>query len=141
MREGAGGREYVLDRAARSGEIVFTQQDVRALQLAKAAIATGWALLLQPLGIGAADLEHVYVAGAFGNYLDLDAAQELRSVPAGGPRACRLRRQRRRGRRPDGAHRRARAPAHGAPARRASGSWSWPPTSEFLAAFSDRLGF
>ena len=67
---GTGASEYVL-ASGRNGEIVFTQHDVRALQLAKGAIATGWALLLESLGVAVEDLHRVYVAGAFGNYLDL----------------------------------------------------------------------
>jgi uncharacterized 2Fe-2S/4Fe-4S cluster protein (DUF4445 family) len=71
VRKGeSGASEYVLTDGP-NGEIVFTQHDVRNLQLAKGAIATGWALLLESLGLSAGDLHRVYVAGAFGNYLDL----------------------------------------------------------------------
>ena len=139
VRERAGGREYVLTRGP-NGDIVFTQHDVRALQLAKAAIATGWALLLRRLAIGVADLEHVYVAGAFGNYLDLDAAQQLGLFPpvargrvafvgnAAGVGAqmalidVRARRSMER-------------------LRARMGFLELATDSEFLAAFSDRLGF
>lgn len=80
VRKGEHGTEYVVAQGA-SGEIVFTQQDIRALQLAKGAIHSGWELLLEQLGLGQDDLEHVYIAGAFGNYLDLDAAQLLGLFP------------------------------------------------------------
>jgi len=76
----AGPLEYVLTNGP-NGEIVFTQHDVRNLQLAKGAIATGWALLLESLGIGVGDLHRVYVAGAFGNYLDLANAQDIDLIP------------------------------------------------------------
>jgi len=65
----SNGLEYFLT-AGTSGDIVFTQHDVRALQLAKGAIASAWTLLLENVGLGVDDLCHVYVAGAFGNYLD-----------------------------------------------------------------------
>jgi len=65
----SNGLEYFLT-AGTSGDIVFTQHDVRALQLAKGAIASAWTLLLEHVGLGVDDLCHVYVAGAFGNYLD-----------------------------------------------------------------------
>lgn len=81
VRKGeSGAAEYVLTTGP-AGEIVFTQHDVRALQLAKGAIATGWALLLESLGIGVDDLHRVYVAGAFGNYLDLTNAQAIDLIP------------------------------------------------------------
>ena len=74
-------RRVPAHRRGRHGEIVFTQHDVRSLQLAKGAIATGWALLLESLGVGVDDLHRVYVAGAFGNYLDLDNAQAIDLLP------------------------------------------------------------
>ena len=60
---------------------MFTQHDVRDLQLAKGAIASGWYLLMDTLGVTLDDLENVYIAGAFGNYLDLDASQFLGLFP------------------------------------------------------------
>jgi len=81
VRKGENGSsEYVLTSGP-AGEIVFTQHDVRNLQLAKGAIATGWSLLLRSLGIGVDDLCRVYVAGAFGNYLDLANAQAIDLLP------------------------------------------------------------
>lgn len=79
-RSEAGPLEYVLTTGP-AGEIVFTQHDVRNLQLAKGAIATGWALLLESLGVDVDDLHRVYVAGAFGNYLDLVNAQAIDLIP------------------------------------------------------------
>jgi uncharacterized 2Fe-2S/4Fe-4S cluster protein (DUF4445 family) len=61
----SGGREAL---PLTSG-IALTQRDVRELQLAKAAIAAGVTLLMKRLSITAADVESVYVAGAFGSYI------------------------------------------------------------------------
>ena len=80
VREGNQGREYLLARGAH-GDIVFTQHDVRDLQLAKGAIAAGWSLLLKREGLSPQDLSHVYVAGAFGNYLDLDNSLAIGLLP------------------------------------------------------------
>src|SRR5450830_1626385 len=80
VRQGEEGREYLV-AAGPHGDIVFTQHDVRSLQLAKGAIHSGWELLLDTLGVAIEDLDHVYIAGAFGNYLDLDAAQFLGLFP------------------------------------------------------------
>jgi uncharacterized 2Fe-2S/4Fe-4S cluster protein (DUF4445 family) len=74
------GLEYFLTEGV-GGDIVFTQHDVRALQLAKGAIATAWSLLLEKVGVDLGDLGHVYVAGAFGNYLDRDNAIALGLLP------------------------------------------------------------
>ncbi len=80
VRQGERGLEYLLTDGP-SGPIVFTQHDVRALQLAKGAIASGWVLLLENLGLEPGDLHRVYVAGAFGNYLDVGAALRLDLLP------------------------------------------------------------
>ncbi len=80
VRKGEEGLEYFVAAGAH-GDIVFTQHDVRNLQLAKGAIHSGWELLLDSLGVPLDDLDRVYVAGAFGNYLDLDAAQFLGLFP------------------------------------------------------------
>ncbi|MGO8684845.1 MAG: ASKHA domain-containing protein [Thermoleophilia bacterium] len=80
VREGDHGREYFLETGP-AGDIVFTQGDVRALQLAKAAIAAGWALLLKRAGVAIEDLDRVYVAGAFGNYLDVHHSLDIGLFP------------------------------------------------------------
>jgi uncharacterized 2Fe-2S/4Fe-4S cluster protein (DUF4445 family) len=72
--------EYLLTTGPH-GDIVFTQHDVRSLQLAKGAIHSGWELLMESLGVPIEELDTVYIAGAFGNYLDLSAAQYLGLFP------------------------------------------------------------
>ena len=49
--------------------VYLSQRDVRELQFAKAAISTGWSLLLEELGVGPADVQQVLLAGSFGSYL------------------------------------------------------------------------
>ena len=80
VRKGEEGSEYLLTTGPH-GDIVFTQHDVRSLQLAKGAIHSGWELLMDSLGVALDDLDTVYIAGAFGNYLDLEAAQYLGLFP------------------------------------------------------------
>jgi uncharacterized 2Fe-2S/4Fe-4S cluster protein (DUF4445 family) len=80
MRKGEEGPEYLLTMGPH-GDIVFTQHDVRSLQLAKGAIHSGWELLMQSLAVTLEELDVVYIAGAFGNYLDLAAAQYLGLFP------------------------------------------------------------
>ena len=66
----------------RMGEQVYlTQQDIRELQLAKAAIGAGVRMLLQSCGMKEDELSGIYLAGAFGSYLDVAAAQKIGLLP------------------------------------------------------------
>jgi uncharacterized 2Fe-2S/4Fe-4S cluster protein (DUF4445 family) len=51
------------------------------LQLAKAAIAAGLALLLRQWDAPSYDLARVYLAGAFGNYIDRASARRIGLLP------------------------------------------------------------
>ena len=62
--------------------VTFTQHDVRAVQLAKAAIRTGIELLLRDRGLAEADIELVVIAGAFGAYIDVGSAIAIGLLPA-----------------------------------------------------------
>jgi uncharacterized 2Fe-2S/4Fe-4S cluster protein (DUF4445 family) len=76
--------EYVVIRAGESGaekDIVITQTDIRSMLLAKAAIYTAARLLLQSLGLTFDDVDRLYVAGAFGNYLGLENAIIIGLLP------------------------------------------------------------
>lgn len=53
--------------------VVFTQDDVRAVQLAKAAIRTATELLLDEAGLDDGAIERFIIAGAFGAYIDIDS--------------------------------------------------------------------
>ncbi len=55
----------------------LTQKDIRELQLAKAAIAAGMNLLLKQWGATSEDLEALYLAGAFGNYINRTSAWRI----------------------------------------------------------------
>jgi uncharacterized 2Fe-2S/4Fe-4S cluster protein (DUF4445 family) len=54
--------------------VVLYQSDIRELQLAKAAIASGFRLLIKHLGVAADDVQSLSLAGAFGNYVQIDSA-------------------------------------------------------------------
>ena len=58
-------------------EVIINQQDIREIQLAKAAIATGLEILLNHLGISKDHINELYIAGAFGNYINLSNAQKI----------------------------------------------------------------
>ena len=57
-----------------AGKIGITDKDIREFQLAKAAICTGIEILTKELNISIDDIEHLYIAGGLGNYLDIDKA-------------------------------------------------------------------
>jgi uncharacterized 2Fe-2S/4Fe-4S cluster protein (DUF4445 family) len=61
--------------------VVFTQADVRAVQLAKAEIMTGVELLLREAAIGIETVDRFVVAGAFGAHVDVEAAFEIGLFP------------------------------------------------------------
>lgn len=75
-----GMRAFRLSDAADG--IVLTQSDIRALQFAKAAIASGAAVLLEAAGIGVEDLVEVQLAGSFGTYINPASARAIGLVPA-----------------------------------------------------------
>lgn len=62
--------------------VYLSQRDVRELQFAKAAISTGWTLLLEELGLGHDDLQQVLLAGSFGSYLSPASAVRIGLVPS-----------------------------------------------------------
>ncbi|MHA2367890.1 MAG: ASKHA domain-containing protein [Candidatus Hodarchaeales archaeon] len=66
-------RQFILASADESGidsPIVITQEDIRNLQLAKAAILTGCFTLFRLAKEDTTNIKHVYLAGAFGNQVN-----------------------------------------------------------------------
>ncbi len=61
--------------------ITFTQSDVRAVQLAKAAVGAALELLLVRAAVRVGDIEMLIIAGAFGAYIDLASAQAIGLLP------------------------------------------------------------
>jgi len=84
VQDGARVPEFVLvSKEQRGGKpaISVTQGDVRQLQLAKSAIATGIQSLLEHAGITPEALSSVIVAGAFGTYIDIRSAIAVGMLP------------------------------------------------------------
>jgi uncharacterized 2Fe-2S/4Fe-4S cluster protein (DUF4445 family) len=78
-------RVFVLHRPGVDSDVTdcvyLSQRDVRELQFGKAAIATGWTLLLEELGLEHADIQQVLLAGSFGSYLSPASAIRIGLVP------------------------------------------------------------
>ena len=78
------GKSALLVAAQAEGtaeDLYFTQQDIRETQLAKAAIAAGVRILLKEMGITAAEVKTLYLAGGFGNYIDPHEAVQIGLLP------------------------------------------------------------
>ncbi len=77
-----GKPEFVIawkDETSIGKEITITQQDVRNVQLAKAALYAGAKLMMKKLGVEKPD--RVLLAGAFGSYIDPEKAMVLGMFP------------------------------------------------------------
>ncbi|MFI5050866.1 MAG: ASKHA domain-containing protein, partial [Gaiellales bacterium] len=79
------GEERVFVLAWRGDDpansVYLSQRDVRELQFAKAAIATGWMTLVQELGVDIEEITQVLLAGSFGSYLSASSAVRIGLVP------------------------------------------------------------
>jgi len=64
-----------------SGKVYVNQKDIREFQLAKGAIAAGIEILLKEYGAETKDIDEVYLAGAFGNYLRPESACTVGLIP------------------------------------------------------------
>lgn len=62
--------------------VYITQDDVRNLQLAKAAVCAGIMTMVDAAGIQVDDIESLEIAGGFGAYLNLQSAAALGLFPA-----------------------------------------------------------
>ncbi|MHC4388359.1 MAG: ASKHA domain-containing protein [Planctomycetota bacterium] len=78
-----GQPAFILASAEEAGgrEVFLTQQDIRQVQLAKAAIRAGTKLLQKRLGLADSDIEQIFLAGAFGNYIRRESALRIGLLP------------------------------------------------------------
>ncbi|MGA7192896.1 MAG: ASKHA domain-containing protein [Anaerolineales bacterium] len=82
IREGASGWEYVIAFANETSigrDIPITQQDVRQIQLAKAALFTAARTLLKRSNLQSPD--KIILAGGFGSYIDKEKAMLIGLIP------------------------------------------------------------
>jgi uncharacterized 2Fe-2S/4Fe-4S cluster protein (DUF4445 family) len=66
--------------------VVLDQSDIRELQLAKGAVASGFRLLLRTLGASPAEIHALHLAGAFGNYVQIRSARAIGLIDLPEPR-------------------------------------------------------
>ena len=82
IREGENGWEYIIAWAEETSigrDIPMTQQDVRQIQLAKAALFTAARTLLKRSGLQSPD--KIILAGGFGSYIDKEKAMLIGLIP------------------------------------------------------------
>ena len=69
------------EESAADGPIVITETDIENIIRTKASIYSACALMLAQVGIDFTDLAHVYIAGGFGRFLDLENATLIGLIP------------------------------------------------------------
>lgn len=74
-------KEPYFTRGVRIGDVLVTKESVRAVQLAKGAIAAGIEILTESYGIRLTEISRVVLAGGFGYYLDPRAAAAIGLLP------------------------------------------------------------
>ncbi len=75
---------YAIVTAEQSGNgrpIDMSRNDVSEVQLAKGAIRAGIKLMTEQAGVTEQDIDRMIVAGAFGNYIDIDSAITIGMYP------------------------------------------------------------
>jgi uncharacterized 2Fe-2S/4Fe-4S cluster protein (DUF4445 family) len=84
IREGEWGDEYVIvpsEETEIGQDIVLTQADLDYVIDSKAAACGAITVLMKKLKIGIEDITHLYLAGAFGTFTDLENATRLGIFP------------------------------------------------------------
>jgi uncharacterized 2Fe-2S/4Fe-4S cluster protein (DUF4445 family) len=80
IRNGSDGSEFVI--YSRNGkDIVLTEVDIENILRAKAAMYAGVSLLLNEVGLTIDAIKKIYIAGGFGNYLDIHKAIIMGMLP------------------------------------------------------------
>tara|TARA_B100001971_G_scaffold213280_1_gene246140 strand:- start:72 stop:2024 length:1953 start_codon:yes stop_codon:yes gene_type:complete len=88
IREDGGIYEYVLawkDETQIDRDVVLTEPDIDNLIRAKGAMYSGCMTLLEEVGLTVLDLDHIFLAGGFGSYVDLEKAMTIGLLPETDP--------------------------------------------------------
>lgn len=82
QQDGTLKEDYIIyEGSNKSDAVILTQQDIREIQLAKSAIAAGINRLLAIAGVKTQDLNQVFIAGGFGNYMNLASTFRIGLLP------------------------------------------------------------
>jgi uncharacterized 2Fe-2S/4Fe-4S cluster protein (DUF4445 family) len=80
VREGTDGLEFLIHSEG-SKEIVLTTPDIENIIRAKAAIYAAFTTMIKEVGFTFDDISRVYIAGGFGQFLDIEKAIILGMIP------------------------------------------------------------
>lgn len=84
VRVGDHGGEYVVAWASETGighDIVLTEVDIENLIRTKGAIYAGFSILVRSVGLELAEVEQVFIGGAFGQYINIEKAIQIGLLP------------------------------------------------------------
>ena len=84
IRNGEYGREFVLvykEEADSTSDIVITEVDIENLKRAKAAIYSAASILLRHMEFSFTQVDKIFIAGGFGNCIDVDSAISIGLLP------------------------------------------------------------
>ena len=84
IRDGSEGKEYVLafkEETGAQADVVITEADIDNLIRAKAAMFAGCHSLIEKAGLSFQALDRIIIAGAFGDYIDLEKAIAIGLLP------------------------------------------------------------
>ena len=85
VRQGFEGPAYLLvpgNETATGRDIMITQRDMDYLMDSKAALCGAIGVLMKKFRLNVADIRHVYLAGAFGAFTDMQSAISFGIIPA-----------------------------------------------------------
>jgi uncharacterized 2Fe-2S/4Fe-4S cluster protein (DUF4445 family) len=74
-------KDEYFEKGITIGNVTVTQASIRAVQLAKAAIAAGCRILMKEYGAEYSDIDRVVLAGGFGYYLSPSCAADIGLIP------------------------------------------------------------
>jgi len=72
---------FIIVNSTSYGKIEISQEDIREIQLAKSAIYSGIKVLLKRAGLTFNDIHVLYLAGGFGNYMNIESAVNIGLLP------------------------------------------------------------
>ena len=72
---------FLLAKGKGDYKIAIYQKDIREIQLAKAAVRAGVETLISRYGVDYDEIEHIYIAGAFGYQMDIPKALSIGLLP------------------------------------------------------------
>ncbi|MCM8799314.1 MAG: ASKHA domain-containing protein [Candidatus Omnitrophica bacterium] len=84
IRDSDYGKEFVIafGNSTLSGQdIIINESDIENIKRAKAAIFAGVSILIRHMGFDFEDIKKIFIAGGFGNYLDIENAKLIGLLP------------------------------------------------------------